>query len=243
MTRPSPIEIIAENPDWIIASKPAPLLIHPTRPDGEITFWHLLQQQFPGEHLCLMNRLDRETSGLVLVSRNKETSSLLGKMAMNRLIHKRYLALVQAVPPESGLIDQPIARKSDFGKSNIYVLQIIHPQGKSAQTRYRRLETRVHQDQPVSLIEVELLTGRMHQIRVHLQSIGHPVIGDKLYGPDTNYYLRVVESGWNEDMKEKLLLRRQALHASHLEFTWQGKNISVDSTLPADLNDFWTSLQ
>jgi len=235
------IDLVQETKDWIAATKPAPLLIHPTRPDNEYTFWHALQERYPAEELFLLNRLDRETSGLVLVSRNKEASSTLGKMMMNRAIHKRYLALVEGQPPATGSIDQPIGRKSDFESSDIYVLQIIHPDGKQALTRYRTIETRRHQDQPVSLLEVELLTGRMHQIRVHLQSIGHPVIGDKLYGPDPSHYLRVVEHGWSDGMLEHLHLRRQALHASFLEFEWQEKTISIQSPLPADLLEFWNA--
>ncbi len=239
---PTPMfKIIRQEADWIIAEKPAPLLIHPTRPDGEPTFWNALQEEFPNESLCLMNRLDRETSGLVLISRNTVAASTLGKMVMARQIHKSYLALVAGEAPVAGVIDQPIGRKSDFEASDIYVLQIIHPEGKSAETHYRRIETRVYKGQPISLLEVELLTGRMHQIRVHLQSIGHSVIGDKLYGPDTSYYLRVVENGWSEDMKDRLYIRRQALHASNMEFQWQGTSISTHSSLPKDLLEFWNS--
>jgi len=160
---------------------------------------------------------------------------------MNRLIRKRYLALVKGCPPEQGIIDQPIGRKSDFETSEIYVLQIIHPNGKLAKTKFQRLETRIFRDHPVSLIEIELLTGRMHQIRVHFQHIGYPVIGDKLYGPDTKFYLQVVESGWHPSMIDQLYIRRQALHASYLEFEWQGKIVSFNSPLPDDLQKFWDS--
>ncbi|MEM6884157.1 MAG: RluA family pseudouridine synthase [Verrucomicrobiota bacterium] len=235
------LDIVREEYDWLIVSKPAPLLIHPTRPDDEFTLWHALQERYPADNLFLLNRLDRETSGLVLVSRNKETSSCLGKMMMHRLIHKRYLALVSGATPPNDRIDAPIGRKSDFEVSDIYVQQIIHPAGKAAQTHYRTLETRQYQGQAVSLLEIELLTGRMHQIRVHLQSTGHPVIGDKLYGPDPAHYLRVVEHGWSNDMLESLHLRRQALHASRLEFEWGGEVISIQSELPKDLQSFWDS--
>jgi len=243
MRKPFPLQTYSRTTDWLVADKPAPLLIHPTRPDREHTLWHALQEHYPHDELFLLNRLDRETSGLVLVSRNKDTSSILGKRMMARQIHKRYLALVDGEPPAEGLIDQPLGRKSDFEASDIYVLQIVHPDGKPAQTRYRKIETRYHQQQPVSLLEIELLTGRMHQIRVHLQSIGHYVIGDKLYGPDPAHYLRVAEQGWNDEMLTKLHLRRQALHASHLEFEWNGELISVDSPLPHDLSTFWEACE
>lgn len=226
-------------PDWVIAEKPAPLLIHPTRPDGEPTFWKAMLDQFPGEELCLMNRLDRETSGLVLVSRNKETSSILGKMGMERRIQKSYLALVSGEPPDEGEIDQPLLRRADVEESPTYVQQIVHPEGKPARTRFRKLETRQHGKQAISLLEVELLTGRMHQIRVHFQHLGFPVIGDKLYGPDLEYYLRVHRDGWDDSMLEGLLLRRQALHAHRLAFDWKDEHIEVISPLPDDLRSFW----
>ncbi|MEM1158844.1 MAG: RluA family pseudouridine synthase [Verrucomicrobiota bacterium] len=231
--------LVKVHPDWVVAIKPAPLLIHPTRPDGEYTFWQALQEHFPGEELCLMNRLDRETSGLVLASRHRATSSKLGKMAMNRRIQKSYYALVHGTPPDEGLIDQPLGRKTDFEPSPIYVLQIVHPQGKAAQTRYRRVETRHYRKQPVSLVEVELLTGRMHQIRVHFQFIGHPIIGDKLYGPSTDYYLQTVASGWNDSMLDALWLRRQALHAHQMAFMWNDEPVRISIPLPDELAQFW----
>lgn len=186
-----------------------------------------------------MNRLDRETSGLVLLSRNKETSSTLGKMGMARKIQKSYFALVSGKPPEKGEIEQPILRRADIEPSPTYVQQIVHPDGKHASTRFRTLETRYHRDNPISLVEVELLTGRMHQIRVHFQHIGFPVIGDKLYGPDMEYYLQVHRNGWDDSMLEGLLLRRQALHAHRLAFEWKGESIEVTSPLPDDLRSFW----
>ncbi|MGF1678870.1 MAG: RluA family pseudouridine synthase [Candidatus Methylacidiphilales bacterium] len=235
-------QVVREHPDWLVVDKPAPLLIHPTRPDGEFTLWHSLQESYPDEQLCLLNRLDRETSGLVLVGRHPAASSCLGKMAMERVIEKRYLAIVHGVTEPDGEIAARIGRRASFEPADIYVEQIIHPDGKPALTRFCRLETRAILDHPFSLLSVELMTGRMHQIRVHFQSIGHPVVGDKLYGPDRRYYLKVVESGWEESMRSDLLLRRQALHACRLAFTYQGEDVCVESPLPEELVSFWDGM-
>jgi len=242
MSDTSPLTILRETPDWIGVDKPAPLLIHPTRPDNEPTLWQRLCKRYPGESLCLLNRLDRETSGIVLVGRHPEASSILGKKIQARQIRKNYLALVRGIPPEYGEISAPILRKAKVEEASIYVEQIVHPLGKPCQTRFRRIDTRTFNSFPVSLCDIELLTGRMHQIRVHLRHIGFPVVGDKLYGTDPRFYIQVARDGWDDSLLKDLWLRRQALHAHRMSFEFNQDPVVLETAFPNDLKIFWDNL-
>ena len=106
--------IVRSDSAFLVVDKPAGWLVHPTRPDGTFTLIDWLREQLPGEFLSLVSRLDRETSGLLLVARGKENASLLGKMQQRREIHKTYLALVHGRPPESGVIDAPLTGYRDW---------------------------------------------------------------------------------------------------------------------------------
>jgi len=238
-----PLRIALSHPDWLVVEKPANVLVHPTKPDGTPTLWHQLQEAFPGEALALINRLDRETSGLVLASRHSGAASTLGKMTMRREIEKEYLVLCQGRPSDSGTIDAPLDRIGKRAKSVIYLKQGIHPEGYPARTHYLRLETRTNeQSLPISLLRVRLETGRLHQIRVHLSSIGHSVIGDKIYGSDDNCYLRFIETGWTEELAQILWLPHHALHAEALRFQWKEMAVNCVSVMPEDLRAFWEKL-
>jgi len=239
-----PLRIHRTDEAWLIVEKPAQVLVHPTKPDGTRTLWHQLQEAFPGETMSLINRLDRETSGLILVSRKTEAASALGKMTMRREIEKEYLVLCQGIPPESGCVDAPLDRIGKRGESIIYLKQGVHPEGYPAKTHFSRLETRIHPGgSPVSLLRVGLETGRLHQIRVHLASIGHPVIGDKIYGPDEACYLRFIGEGWTPELEQILWLPRHALHAEKMAFLWNGERMECQSEFPGDLRGFWDALK
>ncbi len=240
---PSPPRIALETSDFLVAEKPAPLLVHPTRPDSEPTLWHWLRETYPGEPLALVNRLDRETSGLVLVSRQPAAASLLGKMTMRREIEKHYLALCLGRPLlAASRIEEPIDRLSKHSPQAIHIKRGVHPAGETAATRYEVAATRHHPSLGlISLLRVFPETGRLHQIRVHLAHLGHPVVGDKLYGPDETLYLEMIERGWTERHAQLLVCRRHALHANGLRFQWNQKTVEVSSPLPPDLADLWES--
>lgn len=233
------LNVVREEADWLVVEKPAHLLIHPTRPDGTLTLWELLRERY-GEGISLINRLDRETSGLVLVSRTREAASVLGKLTMERRIEKRYFALVWGKAPESGTINAPIDRLGKYGPFRIYIRQGVVPEGASAVTHFQKLEERhgPRSGEVFSLLEVRLETGRLHQIRVHLSHIGHPVVGDKIYGPDEQCYLDFIEHGWSEELEARLLLPRHALHAYRMAFGWEGERVEVETPLPDDLASF-----
>ncbi|GAB4245656.1 MAG: RluA family pseudouridine synthase [Candidatus Methylacidiphilales bacterium] len=236
-----PPQILLHTPDFLIVEKPAPLLVHPTRPDHEPTLWHWLRERFPDESIALVNRLDRETSGLILASRHPVAASVLGKLIMRRKIEKEYLALCLGCPSQTmGRIDAPIDRLSKYRPQAIHIKRGVYPSGKSALTLYEVIASRVH---PVlgliSQLRLFPQTGRLHQIRVHLAHLGHPVVGDKLYGPDETLYLDMINSGWTERHDRLLYCRRHALHASSLRFLWGEQETHVTSPLPADLAAVW----
>jgi 23S rRNA pseudouridine1911/1915/1917 synthase len=224
-----------ENDDFLIVDKPAPLLIHPTRPNGEVTLLGLLQARRPHPFYALVNRLDRETSGLVMVAKTSESASRLGKMMMRRELKKTYLAIARGrVCWDRLRIEKPIGRIGVNEENPIYAKQGILHEGEPAITEcwvQKRLRD-------TTLLRIRLETGKLHQIRVHLESVDHPVLGDKIYGVDPQIYLAMCEGRGFEEHMTVLRLNRHALHASVLEFNWNGDPIHVISPLPQDLEEF-----
>jgi 23S rRNA pseudouridine1911/1915/1917 synthase len=236
--------IIHEETDFLVLDKPAHLLMHPTKPGGPRTLWSELCELLAfeienGGQVSLINRLDRETSGLVLVAKNAKTARQLGRLIDHHRVDKFYAAITQGWPEiDQFEVDQPLLRQGEKMPSKIWLKQAIHPDGYSANTKFvviRRFENYWGR---FSLIQCQPVTGRTHQIRVHLASLGFPLVGDKIYGPDENCYLEFIETGWTPKLQEKLLLDRHALHAIMLVFPFHGTNHSYESPLPNDLADF-----
>ena len=230
--------IVLEHSSFLIVDKPAGWLVHPTRPDGTFTLIDWLRDQYPDEFLSLVSRLDRETSGLLLVARGKENASFFGKMQQRREIHKSYLALVHGRSPESGLIDQPLDRLGKHQPSRIYMRQAVVPGTYPAQTDYKTLETRAH---PVfgvlSLVEASPKTGRLHQIRTHFEFIGFPVLNDKIYGQKDEVFICYID----KDNRNGPKMARHSLHSSKLSFAFNTEAISQEIGLPEDLADIWNT--
>lgn len=228
--------MVLEHADWLIVDKPAGLLVHPTRPDGTITLIDHLREMYPNEFLSLISRLDRETSGLLLVGRGKENASTLGKMQQRREIQKSYLALVHGRPPESGVIDQPLDRLGKHRPSQIYVRQAVIADTYPAQTEYKTVGTRNHPTiGEISLVEATPKTGRLHQIRAHFEHIGHAVVHDKIYGQPDRVFLNYIDK--DTDIKQEIA--RHSLHSSKISFFWLNSPILCEIPIPADLSAIW----
>ena len=235
-------DVIDESRDWIVVNKPAPLLVHPTNKRSEPTLLGGLDALLSfdlanGARLGIINRLDRETSGVVVVAKTKTAARMLSRAIERRQVKKVYTAIVYGWPEWQGIeIDQPIARKGERGSSSVWVRQWVHESGRPCQTTVqvaRRFEVKGRR---FTLLTVAPRTGRMHQIRVHLEWVGFPIVGDKLYGATEEHYLRFMESGWDQQMECELLLRRQALHARTM--TFPGEDLSWSAPLSTDLRDF-----
>ncbi len=212
----SPLEIVYEDEHLLVVDKPAGLVVHPARGHREGTLSQLLAGVAAGgepERAGIVHRLDRETSGLLVVARSEEAHRLLQRAIGERRVEREYLALVEGRPPaRSGTIEAPIGRDPRVRTRKA----VGGDFPREARTRFE-LERALPE---YSLLRVRLDTGRTHQIRVHLQAIGHPVAGDPEYGT-----------------AGMLGLERQFLHAARLAFEhpFTGAPLELRSPLPADL--------
>lgn len=234
-------EVAAESGDWIVADKGAPLIVHPSNGKKEPNLLEgvealLLYEITNGAVLSLVNRLDRETSGLTLIAKNKAAARQLGRAMQRRLMHKEYLAIVRGRPEwKETTCDAPILRQGDVAESRIWVKQAVHPAGKECSTVFRVERAWNTSHGPLALVRSIPVTGRMHQIRVHLAHLGHPILGDKIYGPSEECYLDYIQHGWSRELEEKLILPRHALHACRLEFPFDEQMFTVEAPLPEDM--------
>jgi 23S rRNA pseudouridine1911/1915/1917 synthase len=205
--------------------KPPLLLVHPTKPNGAATLWKQLRDLLAfeiasGGQVSIMNRLDRETSGLVLVAKTAAAARDFGLLMQRHRVRKEYVAIVWGWPEwEHKIVDAPLDRQGKHQHSAIWLKQMIHPTGSPALTEFRvdrRFIKSTSSGDRFSLIRAVPRTGRTHQVRVHLSSLGHPIVGDKIYGPNEQLYLRFIETGWTPELQTKLLLPRHALHSAKL---------------------------
>jgi 23S rRNA pseudouridine1911/1915/1917 synthase len=243
--------VIDETDDWIVVNKAAPLQVHPSRPDGGPTLWHGLRELLRyeienGGALSIINRLDRDTSGLVMVAKHRTAARMLHKAMMRREVAKEYRAIVWGWPDDDAfIVEQPIIRRGRIADSPIYNLQHIHPDGAPSRTDFRvlrRFQKHTTSGSQFSLLAATPLTGRMHQIRVHLSHAGFPVIGDKLYGPSPQFYLDQILHGWTRDAAQRLLMPRHALHSCLLRVTFEnGTTREWNAALPPDMEQFTTA--
>ena len=240
-----PIPIVAEGGDWLVVSKPPHLLVHPTRPGGPTTLLDQLRGLLAGElasggQVSLIHRLDRETSGLILVAKTAGAARRFSLEMMRGRIGKEYLALVHGWPAwDARIVDAPLLRQGEKSASAIWLKRTVHPDGVPARTRFETLRRFVRDGERFALLRAMPETGRLHQIRVHLASTGHPVVGDKIYGPDEGCYLRFIDSGWTPELARVLLLDRHALHAWRLTFDADpGTRRTVEAPLPGDIAAF-----
>lgn len=227
------LPVIAESEDFIVINKPASVVVHPDEDGGNMSGTvvnaFLDKLDFPagfGLRPGVVHRLDKDTSGILLLARNEESLAFFQKQFKDRVVEKTYLALVKGrLEQKEGVIDSPIGRSVRDRKKMAIV---SNKEGKEAVSIYKVVEEfEFKAKEFVSLVEVQIKTGRTHQIRVHMAAIGHPVVGDSAYG-DRNL---------NKVFKEDFGLERQFLHAWKLAFNdLDKKKLRFEAELSDDLN-------
>lgn len=228
---------------WLLAvDKPPNVPVHPAGRNLYRTVITTLHRRYrrPDDptrdiHPKLCHRLDLETSGVLLVAKDDRAHRDVSKLFRDRTPEKEYLAIVHGTPNEpEGLIDLPLGPA--LGKQVAMARGVRHDIGQEAQTRYR--VDSIHG--AFSMLRIQLLTGRHHQIRVHCAAIGHPLVGDKIYGESEEPFLKYYDDALTEEDYEKLLLPRQALHAHRLKLMhpMTHEPLELVSELPPDLRAF-----
>lgn len=231
---PQDWRIVYQDPAMLAINKPGGLPCHPSGAYFSHTLNEMLRSSQPEARL--VNRLDRETSGLVIFGLSKEAAGALGKQFSARTVTKEYLVLVHGAFPDELEADGFLERDSDceVRKKRRFVVTPSAEAAESATTRFR-VRTRYA---GFSLIQAQPHTGRMHQIRATLCSLGFPVVGDKLYGLDPGFFLRFIGDGLTPEDKERLLMSHQALHAWRLRLRspHSGEELALETEPPAEFS-------
>lgn len=238
----SPLINPEEFPDWIlfeddellVMNKPGWLVCHPSK-NGPWSSLVGAAREYTGlEVIRLVSRLDRETSGVVVLAKTPKSARLWQKAVEARQANRCYWAILE------GEINEPIEVNAKIGKdgdSAVFVKQCVKNtnSSKRAVTHF----TPLHQKNGYTLCKIKTETGRKHQIRVHAQHIGHPLVGEKLYGHDENYYLEFIETGYTPALAEKLKFPRQALHSGSITLDVpEHETVCFHAPLAADMEQF-----
>lgn len=226
---PVPLEIVYEDETLVVVNKPAGLVVHPAAGNWSGTLLNGLLHRYPEAaglpRAGIVHRLDKETSGLMVVARTLAAQTDLVRQLQARTVKRRYVALVWGAMPAEGIIDAPIGRDP---RERTRMAVVAGAAGKSARTRFRLVDQTVWQQQSVSAIHCDLETGRTHQIRVHCAHVGHPLLGDPVYGNARGRRSNAPLPGG---------FARQALHAWQLGLVHPGtgKAMRWRADLPADM--------
>ena len=232
-----PLDIRYDDESLMVINKPAGLVVHPGAGNPDRTLLNAIIAICPNNialpQAGLIHRLDKDTTGLLLIAKNEESYFKLNQAMAKREIQRTYLALVKGIVHKGGTVDAAVARHSKIRQK-----YMVHPTGRSAVTHYQVAERFPHH----TLLNVTLETGRTHQIRVHMHHIQHPVVGDAIY--HRGKYIKQSTLS-NETMAALYAFKRQALHAISLSFAHPElkKNIEVTCELPKDFEEVLTQLR
>ncbi|MEO8071486.1 MAG: RNA pseudouridine synthase [Acidobacteriota bacterium] len=220
----------------MVINKPAGLVCHPSKDGPRSSVIGRVRLYLGHDEGRLVNRLDRETSGVVLIARGAGVAGELGRLFSTGVVQKTYAAIVHGlVAPGPMTVVAPLGRDE---RSEVAIKDCVRSDGAHAETEISSQQTLAVGEEPFSLLEVRPRSGRKHQIRIHLAHIGHPIVGDKLYGLDEQFYLRLVRNELSDADRAALILRNHALHAERLVFSWRGETRAFDAPRGAEFSDF-----
>jgi 23S rRNA pseudouridine1911/1915/1917 synthase len=221
--------IVHDDADFLVINKPAGLVCHPTKDGERSSVIGRVRLHLGHAEGRLVNRLDRETSGLVVIAKSARVAGELGKLLAGSGVTKIYDAIVHGhVAADSGLIDAPLGKDES---SVVAIKNAVRADGAPARTGIQVLCRFDRDSRPLTHLEVSPETGRKHQIRIHLAHIGHPIVGDKIYGGDERRYLRFVEGALTAEDRAALILENHALHARSLGFQWRDDDWRFDAPI------------
>ena len=238
-----PVRMIApeEVPGWIVyederllvVNKPGDVVCHPSKAGPWSSLVGALREHTRLEKMHLIFRLDRETSGVVVLAKDATMASRLQTAMQQRKVGKAYFAILTGELAAPVTVDQPLG---DDVNTPVFIKSAVVPagQGQPAITHFTPVAARGG----FTLARVVTETGRKHQIRAHAQWLGHSLVGDKIYGPDARLYLEFVDNGWTRALQEKLLLSRQALHCAEISLQPAGLPHVFTAPLAEDLRQF-----
>lgn len=214
--------VIHEDDELLVLHKPAGLVCHPTKGDAYSSLIGRVRLYLgTASEPQMVHRLDRETSGVMIFGKTPAAALELRQAWELGWVTKEYVALVHGAMVEShGFCDAPLGKDE---ASDIAVRDRVRPDGATARTRWWREAVITRAEGEFTVVRLRLDTGRKHQIRIHLAHLGHPVVGDKLYGADPDAYLAFVQRRLTESQRTQLLLPCQALHAGRLWLPWCGE--------------------
>ncbi|TVR50757.1 MAG: RluA family pseudouridine synthase [Puniceicoccaceae bacterium] len=229
--------VLFQDDDLLVLDKPAGLVCHPSKDGPWSSLVGACRAAFGPAWTHLVSRLDRETSGVLLLAGNPETASRLQRAVQGGRLHKEYIAILRGELSAPTTCALPIGPHPD---SPVVArrLAAARPEFRPASTRFVPLARRAGH----TLARITPLQGgRQHQVRVHAEALGYPLLGDKIYGRPPEVFLAFIKEGWTDALARLLTLPRQALHCSRLWFDLPA-GPRFRAPLPADLKAFWRSL-
>jgi 23S rRNA pseudouridine1911/1915/1917 synthase len=223
--------ILHEDERLVVVNKPGDVVCHPSKHGPWSSLVGAVRERLGLATVHLVFRLDRETSGVVVLAKDPRTASRLQTAMQERKVGKAYLAILTGDLPDPVRVEQPLGADTS---SPVFMKSAVCAGGQPSATRFEPL----CRGQGFTLCRVTTETGRKHQIRAHAQWLGHSVVGDKIYGPDARLYLAFIDTGWTPELEQALLLPRQALHCAAIDLNTEGFPAVFRAPLPADMSDF-----
>ncbi len=227
--------IISETEDWLAVNKPGWLICHPSKNGPWSSLVGAAREYLGGGSLHLVSRLDRETSGVVVIAKHEASARFLQQAVECRQVKKSYLAVLRGELKGQAWVHGALAKDPH---SPIVIKDSVHSDAtaKGAETIFEPIIA----ENGFTFCKVVPVSGRKHQIRAHAEWLGYPILGDKIYGTDARYFLEFIECGMTDASYRALLFPRQALHAARLEFMLPSGPLLFEAPLPEDMKGFLT---